>query len=98
MKRKKIAVDIFKETADKGNPFARKEYGRDFLQNEHVFKKIIFDLHNILIYNQLLLMLIMGSGSFNAAAYQTYFDLYPAMSGCIRNEKHSKVIITLLSL
>ena len=38
-KRKKIAIDIFKETADKGNPFAQKEYGRYFLQNELIFKK-----------------------------------------------------------
>src|SRR6266498_1943691 len=31
--RIKIAIDIFKETADKGNPSARLEYGRYLLQN-----------------------------------------------------------------
>ena len=35
--RKKIAIDIFKETTEKGNLSARKEYGRYLLQHEQNF-------------------------------------------------------------
>ena len=65
--------------------YLRKQLIKEIPLLEKNTEGVFLHLYNILIYNQLLLMLIMGSGSFNAAAYQTYFDLYPA--GLVRNPK-----------